>query len=298
MREVCVIRKIFLIMIIFIPIIIFAEPPVDSKIKIAILDFENAGVSKENAKSVTEIITTEIVNSGFFEVVERGKFSQLLKETKIQLSGIVDTGSAVQVGKMLSVDKLIFGTFNKFGSEFFINVKVVDVTAARIEYAEKHLLQSEKALMHDCEIIAKKLIGKMTGRKVEISSLKTSKKKKSEVVRTRPYKWLAVGALGAGVTAFVAGYIFDGKGSSSYSDASTLYEEYKLKSTDENWEKVKNASKDGDDYYLYRNISYGAGALFIVTSGVLFFIEEDTPTDKISFYLDDKKFLLSFKFDF
>lgn len=73
--------------------------------------YGNKGVGE----GVTDMITTELVKSGKYTVIEREQLDALLKEQDLGQSGIVCKQSAAQVGKVLGVELAVFGFVTEFG---------------------------------------------------------------------------------------------------------------------------------------------------------------------------------------
>ena len=82
--------------------------------KIAIVDFNGPGNSGNLAAS---LLTTELLNSHFFQIFERSKIDMILEEHKLAQSGVVDESTARQIGQLLGVDALIFGEVVSFRVE-------------------------------------------------------------------------------------------------------------------------------------------------------------------------------------
>lgn len=84
---------------------------------LAIMPFDKkASVSPElTLRDVTianEIAYDELVNSGYFNVVERERLDAVCDELSFDMSGLVDTGSAARVGKMLGAQYILCGSLN------------------------------------------------------------------------------------------------------------------------------------------------------------------------------------------
>ena len=102
---------------------------------IAIIELENVGKrarDNELGKIVSETLTTNIVQSGNFDVVEREQLSKVLKELKLNQIGLVDAESAKVVGKMVAADTILCGSVSEVGQFFDINVRLLDVEKATI----------------------------------------------------------------------------------------------------------------------------------------------------------------------
>ena len=89
------------------------------KTKIAVLDFELQGSghqTEDMGKIVAEWLVTAFVNEGRFAVIERSLLEKVLSEQKLVMSGLLDSQSTVQLGKLLGVKAIISGSVMKLGS--------------------------------------------------------------------------------------------------------------------------------------------------------------------------------------
>jgi hypothetical protein len=131
--------------------------------KIAIADLKGPEMS---GAQIASLVQSGLLQTDYFEVIERNKLVQVLDEQKLGQAGIVNESTAKQVGQMLGVDALIFG----------------EVTAYRIEPDE---IGKEKVSRQEgtgkYEVVDEKNI--FTGK---------TKKVRKEIMRTalvdQPYK--------------------------------------------------------------------------------------------------------------
>ncbi len=95
---------------------------------IAVLPFKNvsgnSGCNIEDA--VTEMLITELAKNRNFHVVERQQLTNVLKETKLQMSGLTDPGNAVKFGKLTGAKYLISGNITLCSSEEAKSSFIVD----------------------------------------------------------------------------------------------------------------------------------------------------------------------------
>jgi len=116
---------------------------------IAIKDFEVImGRNKEVAKYVQEDVTTALVNSGHFNVVERLKLKSVLEELELSQTGAIDSKHAKQVGKLLGADVILTGTLAATGEDWNVNLRIVNtetglIVAAINKAAPLHGLKAE-----------------------------------------------------------------------------------------------------------------------------------------------------------
>ena len=82
--------------------------PFASKVK------ETYGYQQVNQKA-TEMLTTALVKTGEFIVVERAVMDQVLKEQSLGLAGFIDQSTAANVGKVLGVQALVTGAVTNMG---------------------------------------------------------------------------------------------------------------------------------------------------------------------------------------
>ena len=107
----------------------------DRKI-IAIKDFEVImGRNQEVGKYVQEDITTALVNSGQFNVVERLKLKSVLDELKLTQLGLTDPEGAKEVGKLLGADVILTGTLAATGEEWNVNLRLINTESGLITSA-------------------------------------------------------------------------------------------------------------------------------------------------------------------
>ena len=103
-----------------------------NKIRVAVLDFEGKGISAMEASVLTDRLRSNLVETGVFDVIERGKMEEIFEEMELQLSGCISSECAVQVGQVLGVSRMITGTIGKFGKTYTIDVRVIDIETSRI----------------------------------------------------------------------------------------------------------------------------------------------------------------------
>lgn len=94
---------------------------------IAVSDFTAKDIPLSTAMNVSDLIRTELINTGRYTVIERSQMKEILKEQGFQQTGCTDVNCAVQMGKLLSAKKILVGSIMKMGSRYIISGRVVDV---------------------------------------------------------------------------------------------------------------------------------------------------------------------------
>ena len=80
------------------------------------------------------------------------------------------TSDAIEAGRLLSANKVLIGSVNKFGEDLLLTARVVDVEQGVTEHAEKAQLDSEEELIHEVNRISKKIVDEVAGRDIQEKS--------------------------------------------------------------------------------------------------------------------------------
>ncbi len=106
----------------------------NEKLHIAILDFTTTGgVSKQETVTLGNRLRSMLVRTNAYVVLERGKMEEILQEQGFQQSGCTTTECAVEVGRLLNMQKMVSGSFGKVGQTYTIDLALIDVGTAQIE---------------------------------------------------------------------------------------------------------------------------------------------------------------------
>ncbi len=106
------------------------------KVTVAVLDFEPKNITAESAEAATDLLRTELFNTGCFKVVERQRIQKILEEQRFQSTGVTDTDQAAEIGRLLNVKKIMIGTVTLLGGTHILNTRIVDVQSGQVELAE------------------------------------------------------------------------------------------------------------------------------------------------------------------
>lgn len=122
---------------------------VGSRLAIAVLPFDTKGSAKSLDVSVTDKLVTQLVNLRRFKVMERTALEKVLKEQKLQTSGIVDEKTAVNVGKIAGADAIVIGDVTITGGTAKVSARVIDTETSETIVAKEE--QSQGATVDDVE---------------------------------------------------------------------------------------------------------------------------------------------------
>jgi len=155
--------KIFLF-IIFIIFLCISSVYSQEKMRLAIMDLQPQNLDKATAIMVSDLLRTELFNTGLFRIIERTEMDAILKEQEFQASGCTETECAVQIGRLLSAHKILVGTIGKLGEKYIINARIVDIERGEMEFGDKAEAASLGDLSSAVEEFANKLAGRISGR--------------------------------------------------------------------------------------------------------------------------------------
>ena len=114
----------------------FVSPQARTKIyrKVAVMPFR-APVELAGA-SIADLLTTELLQTYKYQMVERSQMEQVLGEQALGLKGVTDSTLAMEVGKILGVQGVIVGTVPEYGMRAVgpnelpaigLNIRMIDV---------------------------------------------------------------------------------------------------------------------------------------------------------------------------
>ncbi|GBF42145.1 hypothetical protein LPTSP2_14320 [Leptospira ellinghausenii] len=106
-----------------------------TKVAVLIFDIEEAKWGDE----FTDAVSLQIAKSLPFKVIEREQLSKVVNEQSFSKTGIIDTQTAVRIGKVLGVDALVFGrgsALKKFDDKGKLIPNLVDTVSLKIVHIE------------------------------------------------------------------------------------------------------------------------------------------------------------------
>jgi TolB-like protein len=105
-----------------------------NELTVAILDFETRdGKKAELGKQLTEVLTAILSGQPNVRLVDRASLELTLSEHELNLTGLVSTEQAIQVGKLVGAKILITGRAFPMGEQIFITAKIIGTETTRVE---------------------------------------------------------------------------------------------------------------------------------------------------------------------
>lgn len=98
---------------------------------------------------VAERLTTKLVQTGKFRMIERSRLEAALKELNLHASGVIDEDSALRAGRMLGAEAMVTGTIARMNGGFEINARMIDVATAGIIAGHIATLREDDLLVRE-----------------------------------------------------------------------------------------------------------------------------------------------------
>ena len=111
-----VIYQVFLISLFTVAISQDIEPEITmERKKLIILASENQ--DSEISQKITQIASSTATKLNRYNVIDRTQLDKILKEQKLQHSGVVDQNQAIEIGKVAAANEALFIQINNFGQK-------------------------------------------------------------------------------------------------------------------------------------------------------------------------------------
>ncbi|MDB5103665.1 MAG: putative adenylate cyclase [Fibrobacteres bacterium] len=102
---------------------------------LAVMDIlNNTGEFPTFVDGMPDMLITELLETGDVKLVERTKVQTAMKALKLETSGLTQERN-LELGKWLGVDGILFGTFNRAGDKYRLDVRAIDVQTGKIKVA-------------------------------------------------------------------------------------------------------------------------------------------------------------------
>ena len=254
-----IINPIILFLIIFTAAYVF---PDTEKFTIAVIPFNNiSGNSNYNwlSDGIGETLTMKLGSVEKFQLVERMNLHNLMKEAQLSMSGITDSETAIDTGKILNLQKMVIGSYQIFNESIRIFARVVDSETGTIN--EQVEVKGELNNIFDLQDdLAFKLISQF-GVRVSISEkIKIADRETDSIDAYKYFNEAYNFAYGLNeleknedkaVELYLKTIEIDKNYFSAHNNLGTIY--YKRKEYEKSITYFKNAIKIKKDYYLAIN---------------------------------------------
>jgi curli biogenesis system outer membrane secretion channel CsgG len=152
----------------------FSSHAQQNKKTVAVLDFNSSSkeIQSDELQSLSTRFRSMLVKTQVYNVLERGKMDDILKEKNFILSDNCRSEEcAVQVGQLLGADHIITGTIGKVGTLWTLDIRLIDITTGKIAQTVTQDVQGEmEKLVGVMNTMANAIAGIHTVKKTEISA--------------------------------------------------------------------------------------------------------------------------------
>jgi len=118
------------------------------KVRVAVVDFTDLqGNVTELGRFIAEEFSVSLAGAGKgFKVIDRVHLKSIIREHKLSATGLIDPGTARQLGKIAGVEALVTGTITPFGESVRLSIKILDTATAEVIDANRGNIPKTKAI--------------------------------------------------------------------------------------------------------------------------------------------------------
>ena len=110
------------------------EPNVLESVTVAVMDFESQAPGNANlGVQLGDVLTARLSIHDQFQLVERKKLQDAIRELQLNLSGLAENDRATRVGKILGARILIFGRAFPVDQDLYLVAKIVGTETSRVK---------------------------------------------------------------------------------------------------------------------------------------------------------------------
>ncbi|MBI4979472.1 MAG: PEGA domain-containing protein [Spirochaetes bacterium] len=129
-----------------------------NKTRVGIIDFSTkGGVSASDAETIGEIFRSKLVTRDVFDVLERNSMNSILKEQELQNTGCTESSCAVQIGKILNMEYMIYGTIMQASDNFYLTITMIHIESSKTIISIDDKFTSIENIIQNIPDIVKKL---------------------------------------------------------------------------------------------------------------------------------------------
>jgi TolB-like protein len=154
-------RRLFWICIVSLSLVLGTVAQTTEKSRVVVMEFETIGVAEKHVgRAITEKIVSELVATNRYTVVERTQVEKILQEQKLQLSGLVDEATAVEIGHLLGAELLAMGSISQIGQTYNVIIRFVDCQTGQVTLSRTSRTEDINAIPEMIEYMVAALVDK------------------------------------------------------------------------------------------------------------------------------------------
>jgi TolB-like protein len=122
---------------------------VGGRLTLAVLPFQGKTEAQGFVEAATDRMLMQLVALRRFKVIERAKLEEVLQEQRLQVSGVVDDRTAVDVGRVAGADAIVVGSVSIVGRTTTVGARVIDTQTSEVLVARS--TRGERTDLEDVE---------------------------------------------------------------------------------------------------------------------------------------------------
>jgi curli biogenesis system outer membrane secretion channel CsgG len=99
---------------------------------IAVLNLDANGIDSIVTLGITDRLRIDLFNTGKFNVMEREKMEEILKEQGFQQTGCTVQSCVVEIGKLINVKYIVAGSITKINNTYSLSTRMIDLATGKI----------------------------------------------------------------------------------------------------------------------------------------------------------------------
>ncbi len=133
----------------------------NAQTNLAVTEFREIGISKDEATVLTERLRTELFQTNQFKIIEREMMNEVLNEQGFQQSGCVSDECIVEIGRIVGVEQIVGGSISKIADIYSVTAKIVSVETGEVLKIATYDCECpiDNLLKSGMQTVALKLIG-------------------------------------------------------------------------------------------------------------------------------------------
>ena len=137
------------------------KPPINGiRPNLAVFTFDDITPQRPEqgwGASLAEMLTTALINSGSYRLIERKQLQKVLEEQALGQSGALDAETAVVVGKIMNVDAIVVGSISALANAVEADARILNVETGEAIAAAHSRAASAEELRQMAEALAKEI---------------------------------------------------------------------------------------------------------------------------------------------
>ena len=146
-------------------ILLIISPPLAAQeiSTIAVLSIDATVISRDEARVFEDYLSSHLVQTGKYRVIDRKQREVMLEEAKFATSGMGDEREQLEIGKLLSAEYIIVGSLGKLGSSIILNLKLIQVETGSTNATASETYRNMDADIKNSKKLVLSLLGEGRG---------------------------------------------------------------------------------------------------------------------------------------